>query len=378
MAQRNQWEDVYALEIFGAGTTLANIVASNPVFDGTTTKGVKGVFGTASGMVYNLLPEGHPAFKAAVGTVRKDLATGKALDNVVAYTGVTRKAEPIVITVGGFNAHNLSAFFKLFFHSGVAVANGVTNTDLQIMTCSPYSNTVPTTYGNLVKFMQATGESDAVDECLQGCLVKRIMMKGEEGGIIDGEVEFVGATYKEISLAGGAGGPLEKSKPFDDKISLRFEDMTVKLAGQTVSIPRFELTLENNTVFHYYNEVAAKTINLGRIDGSGTIVIPWNDTTSEGKNKQIQDLIASVDKTLSFIWGNPTSGSVDVLPASAKNGIVANYLSIDMNVRLEDYTPTEIDGLPMLEVQFRIVEDAANTNGTITCKLGYNKNGNTW
>jgi len=380
MGQRNIWEEIFALEIFNTGTSLSSIVSGSPVFDASTTKGVRGIFGTGANTVYNLLPTEHSEIKAQAGSIKHDLVTGKSIDNVVSYTSVTTKPENAVIPVL-YNSNNLSAFFKLWCQSGVTVANGTTNTALQIMTCVPYTDTQPTVFGNLIKFMQDSGETDPVDQLLKGVLIKRINIKGEEGGVIDGELEYMGAKRGDGNYAGSSGtGALAKSKPFDSITPLKFEDLTVILGGQTISVPKFDITFENNAFSHYYNETSAKALNLGKIDVTGTLTVPWNDTTSEGKNKQITDFISGIDKTLEFVWGNPTggSGAVDVLAANAKNQVSNNYFSIRLNIRISDYTQNDIDGLPMIEASFAIVEDEANTNSTMTVQIGYDKTKNLW
>jgi len=370
---RNIWEDVYALEIFQSGTTLANIVANNPVFDGLTTKGVRGIYGTSA--IYNLLPTEHPNLKAQQGTVKKELATGRSIDNVVSYTTVTIKPENFVLPVL-FNAHNLSAYLKLMFQGAVSVADGVANPDLQVMTAVPYTETCPIIYGNVVKFMQGEGGGSAVDQALRGVIVSRITLRSEEGGLVEGEVEFMGSNFAQLDLAGTA-GPLSKCLPFDSTPALRHEDLTVLLGGVTVSTPRVELEINSNAVMHFYNETAAKAINLGMLTVTGTVVVPWNDGSSEGANKQITDYISGVDKTLTLVWGNP-NGAVDTLSANAKNNIDGNYFSAALNVRITDYDQTDIDGLPMLDTQFAIVQDEANTNGTATFKVAYKKSVNLW
>jgi hypothetical protein len=373
---RNIWEDVYALEIFQTGTSLSDITSNNPVFDGVSTKGVRGIYGTSA--IYNLLPTEHPNLKAQQGTVKKDLATGKPIDNVVSYTSVTIRPENFVLPVV-FNAHNLSAFLKLQFQSAIQVADGVTNTALQIMTATPYTDTCPVVYGNLVKFMQGDTGGSAVDQILRGVLVTRITIRGEEGGVIEGEVEFAGSNFTQLDFAGTSpNGPLAKSLPFDDTPPLRFEDLTVKLNAVTVSIPRFELNINTNVVMKFYNEVAAKAVNMGMLNVDGTVVVPWNDGSAQGSNKQITDYVSGIDKTLLFLWGNPTTDGVDTLPANAKNNIDGNYFSAALNIRITDYEQNDIDGLPMLETQFAIVEDASNTNGTVTLKSAYKKSLNVW
>jgi hypothetical protein len=379
---RNNWEDVYALEIFPSGTTLTQIVAGDPVFDGVTTKGVRGIVGNASKCIYNLIPEGeHPTIKASTGLVQSDLAIGKSLDNVASYTAVTKKPDNQTFNVL-YNANNLSAFFKLFFQSGISIAAGTTNTALQIMTCTPYLDSAPVQYGNYIRFMQNSGESDEVDEVFKGIIVKKITLKSEEGGIVNGDVELMGAGFDQGSFAGAAStGKLAKCQPFDPIIPLRFEDLTVVLGTSTISIPKFELTFENNAIAHYYNETAAKIIALGKLQVSGTMSIPWNDTSSEGKNKQITDYIANLDKSLRLIWGNPLgSGSleVDVLAADAKNLISNNYLAIDLNIKITDYNMSDIDGLPMIDITFSSVQDEDDTNGTVTVRLGYAIANNSW
>lgn len=389
MACRQIWEDVYALEVFQSGTSLSAITGNQPAFTGT--HGVRGDWtGTGTGDLthkYNLLvDDAYPVVKAANTVVEKNLVTGDSLQNIVSVTQVTSKPDSVVIPVV-FNAHNLSAFFYTFFQDGVTINSGTTNTALEILTCVPYSDACPTIYSNLVRFRQDAADSDEVDQTLHAVVPTRILIRGEEGGLIDGEVEFLGAKWEDYDLS----GKLTTAQGFDTTAPLKFEDLTVKLDGVEVSIPSFECTFENGLVHQYYNQVSAQSVTLGKMMFTGTITIPWNDATAQGLDKQIDDFRAGNMKRLSLVWGNPSFtqfsqgdtgttdyGGTDIASGAAKNSIVNNYFAIHAYVRIMDYDETEIDEVPMIPFDFKALKDSDGTMAGVTSYVAYDVSKNTW
>lgn len=392
MACRQIWEDVYALEVHKANVPLATVIAGTANF-GIGTHGVRGGFGTGSGLLtpkYNMLVDGsYPPLKAAYQTVEKNLATGKSLPNVISLTPVAAKPEPVVIPMV-WNAHNLSAMFRLFSQDGMTLSTGTANTALQIMTCVPYISACPIVYGNLVRFRQAQTDSDTVDQVLKGVIPTRIMIKGEEGGVIEGEVEFLGAKWDHVDLS----EKLNAAIGYDDTPPLKFEDLTVKLGTSVISIPSFEITFSNGLVHHYYNDISSKSTTLGRMNVEAQITVPWNDGSVEGSDQQITDYAAGVTKVVSLIWGNPSPvipqgagsgepaptlyGGVDTLAASAKNNLSNNYLAIHGTMRIMDYDENDIDENPMVQTNFKTVVDGYNTLNGIRVYLGYLSTANNW
>jgi len=384
MACRQIWQDIYAVESFKSTTSLTSILAIPPQFSGT--KGLRGTF--ATNQKYNLLvDDAYPLVKAANAVVEKNLATGKSLQNTISITPVTARPETVTIPVV-FNAHNLSMFLRLFFQDGVTLGNGVTNTALQIMTVVPYDSACPIVFGNLVRFRQDEPDVDAVDQALQGITPVRIVIRGAEGGLIEGEVEFYGAKWEDYDLS----AKVVAASLFDTLPPLKFEDLTVKLDATAVSIPSFEFTFERTVVTQYYNQVSAQSVTMGRLMVTGTITVPWNDPYSIQANQQvvIGNYRAGTLVRVSLVWGNaaftqftvgqttPPTGDVDVLTAGAKNLVVGNYFGIHTIVKLTDYDENDIDEVPMVPMTFKSVEDSQSTVAGITMRLGYVKVDNDW
>jgi len=384
MACRQIWQDIYAIESFKSTTSLTSILAIPPQFSGT--KGLRGTF--ATNQKYNLLvDDAYPLVKAANAVVEKNLATGKSLQNTISITPVTARPETVTIPVV-FNAHNLSMFLRLFFQDGVTLGNGVTNTALQIMTVVPYDSACPIVFGNLVRFRQDEPDVDAVDQALQGITPVRIVVRGAEGGLIEGEVEFYGAKWEDYDLS----AKVVAASLFDTLPPLKFEDLTVKLDATAVSIPSFEFTFERTVVTQYYNQVSAQSVTMGRLMVTGTITVPWNDPYSIQANQQvvIGNYRAGTLVRVSLVWGNaaftqftvgqttPPTGDVDVLTAGAKNLVVGNYFGIHTIVKLTDYDENDIDEVPMVPMTFKSVEDSQSTVAGITMRLGYVKVDNDW
>jgi len=388
MGCRQIWEDIYALEVFKNNTTLASIVAGSATF-GIGRHGVRGGFGTGVGNLvpkYNMLVDGaYPPLKASYKTVEKNLATGKSMQNVISLTPVTSKPDPVTIPLV-WNAHNLSTIMKLFFQDGVTLTTGTANTALQIMTCVPFADACPVVYGNLVRFRQDTDGTDTVDQILKGVVPTRVLIKGEEGGVIEGEVEFLGAKWSHEDLS----ALLTNAIGYDETPPLKFEDLTVKLGTSTISIPSFEFTFSNTMVHHFYNEVNAVAVTLGRLKVEATVTIPWNDASAEGSDQQITDFAAGQSKLLQLIWGNPATavvkgaavptlfGGVDTTSGNAKNSIVDNYFSINSMLRIMDYDENDIDENPMVQTNFLGIVDEVNTLNGVTVFVGYNATKNNW
>lgn len=352
MGQRHIWEDIYALEIFPTTATLASLTAASaPTFDGVSTTGVRGITGVAgtsfTNVVYNLLPTDHQTLKASSNLLEKDVVTGKSIDNAVALTPVTKKPENVTIPLI-WNNHNFGAMALLFFQNGCSFTN---NAGTSVITAVPYTDSAPVRFGSLIRFMQDIGESDAVDQWMKAVIIKKLTIKGEEGGIFEGDAEFMPAAWVQGSFAGTAGQKLATCKPFDVNRALRFEDCTVQLGNivagtatgtyQTISVPKMDITFENNAFSHFYNASAAKVLALGKLEVTGTLTVPWNDSSSEGKNKQITDFIAGNTKQLKLTLVE--TGNFNV--------------TIELSAKITDYTQNDIDGLPMLEIKFKMIED---------------------
>jgi len=394
MPCRQIWEDVYALEVFASGTSLADIVANDPAF--TDTHGVKGDWDAvgAGDLVhkYNLLvDDAHPVVKAQNTIVEKNLVTGLSMENTVSVTQVISKPDSVVTPVV-FNAHNLSAFFWLFFQDGVTINAGTTNTALEILTCVPYADACPSSFGNLVRFRQDAGDNNIVDQTLRGVIPSRMVIRGEEGGLIEGEIEWEGANWTDAELD----GLLAAASGFDVTAPLKFEDLSVQIDGVAVSIPAFELTFEAPVVQQYYNQIAAQSVTQGRFSFTGNITLPWNEayTIPAGTGQYVVPIKNFYDGTmmrLSLVWGDasftqfavsdtgtPDYSGVDVLPAGAKNTIVNNYFAIHSYVRIMDYDETDIDENPMVPIDFKALIDDDGTIAGVTSYIAFDVAQNTW
>lgn len=391
MGCRQIWEDIYGIEILTAVgvTSLATAISNGIEFTtaGTDSRGI--VSNGSSTNIFNMLPvDAYPSFKAPLGLVEKSLATGKSIDNVYSLTTVSSTPQPVTIPVL-WNAHNLAFFQKLFFQNGVSVANGTTNTALEIMTAIPYTDACPTTFGNAVRVRQDGGDGDGVDEILQGVICTKIVLRSEEGGVLEGEIELLGAKWSEGDLTAPQ---VLAITPFDGLAALKFEDCTIKMQSSsdpttmdTLNVPKFEITLDNGAVGHFYNENTLSTLNLMRFKLEGSMDVPWNDTSAQGSKKQIADFAAGRDKVLSIVWGNSAFNPVAASPTfgadtlTDKNSVSTNnYFGLHFNMRITDYDSTDLDESPITAINFRMVEDAAGTIGTFKATTGYLKATNTY
>lgn len=386
MSCRQIWEDIYAVEIFSSNTTLTQITGNPPALD-YSTQGIKGRAGDVVEPLlpkYNILVDGsYPSLKAQNKTIEKNLATGQSMQNEISLTQVVSKPDSVVLPQV-FNSHNLTAFLKLMFQSGATFSTGTANTSLQILTAVPFSDACPVNFGNLVRFRQDSDGVDVVDQVLHGIIPSRIMIKGEEGGLIEGEVEVAGAKWAQYDLS----AKLDVATPFDSIPPLKFEDLKVMIDGVEISIPKFELTFTIGLSHLFYNQVAAQSVTLGRLNVECSLTVPWNDASVEGSNAQIVDFVAGTKKIVSLVWGNgsttvsigdslPTiSGGVDTLPANAKNNIDSNYFAVHALMRIMDYDEDDIEDNPMTTPKFKVLVDSQNTLSGITIFTGYDKGEN--
>jgi hypothetical protein len=394
MPCRQIWEDVYALEVFETGTSLSDITGNDPAF--TDTHGVRGDWtGTGTGDLthkYNLLvDDAHPVVKAQNTVVEKNLVTGLSMENTVSVTQVVSQPDSVVTPVV-FNAHNLSAFFWLFFQDGVTINAGTTNTALEILTCVPYADACPSAFGNLVRFRQDAGENNIVDQALKGVVPSRMVIRGEEGGLIEGEIEWEGAQWEDLELD----ALLATASGFDTTAPLKFEDLTVKIDDTAVSVPAFEVTFEAPVIQQYFNQISAQSVTQGRLSFTGNITLPWNEayTIPAGTGQYVVPIKNFYDGTmikLSLVWGDDTFtqfavgdtgttdyGGTDVLPANAKNTITNNYFAIHSYVRIMDYDENDIDENPMIPIDFKALVDDDGTIGGVTSYVAFDVTKNTW
>jgi hypothetical protein len=414
---RQIWEDIYSVGIIDAslGNDLSKIqamidnTALLPAFESNKIHGVCGV-GNASGLnhKYNMMPmDDYPVFKENFNIVNKNFAVGNAMDNVRSYIPVSGSPEPVTIKLA-WNAINLTFFLRLFMQDGaLALETPAVNSGLEISKFIPYTSAIPVRYGIAVRFKQAAAGTDAVDQVMVGIICSKITIRGEEGGIIEGEVDLIPVGLLTLNMSNQLNN---NTKAFDDTPVLKFEDTlvflgkhskgSVQLIGNQISIPSFELTLENNVKSQFFNWPNAQNITLGRFKASGSIPVPWNTANSEGLNQQIKDFKAGVDKTLTIVWGadktnaanrndmengwiNTTLGTaagfgVDTNKTKAKNGLDNNYVSINLNIKYDDYDETDIDENPMNDMKFVSVQNDKNTFNVCTILTAYDKTKNSY
>lgn len=361
MACRMIWQDLYAVE--QSTSALGIVVTAAPGFSRSTNIGIQGTGGGNTG-VFTLLLTEHPDFKAPTSTVENELTTGKPIRNVIEYNPVI--AQPASVTLNMLaNAYNSSYFLNLLFQGGATESVGTGNTTLNVLTCVPYTTSDVSVWGVIAKAM--SDNTDAIDQVLKGAVCRQITLSGEEGGVVSLSAEMVAAKWNQEDIS----TKLTTLKTyFDDTAPLRWQDATVKINSQTVGAKSFNVTIASEPLVAYYNNDAATNVCLGRLTATGSITTPWGDASSEGKNKQITDFISGVDKTIEVYWGNTSNG--DCTTPKGGGSDTKNYLSIQMNARVTDYTVAG-DAEITIESQFTATQDSSDTYQTIRIYAGYNK-----
>ena len=172
------------------------------------------------------------------------------------------------------------------------------------------------------------------------------------------------ATYTGKYIGVDIGDSLGDDKAWNDmggfalKSPLKWQDATITLDGNAVSLPGFTLTLKNNAAAKFYDDQYVNKFVLGRFNADGEIRIPWG-TTTEGGNTALNDFVDGTDLPLVIYWGTAATAQVD-----------ADF-SITANIR---HTQTDVSGDPEIETgaNFACVYDG--TNAAITLKCGYAEN----
>jgi len=366
MANRQVWQDLYAVSTTTSALALA--VTADPGFNATANKGIRGTGSTAKGVFTMLLTE-HPDLKAPTSTVENALTHGKPIRKTIEYNQVIAQAAIATLPMLA-NAYNLSLFLSLLFqpddaNNGASEVVGTTNATLHVLTCKPYDQSDVTLTTYIVKVMSDTSET--LDQVMKGSICNQLTVNAEEGGLVTLSAEMIAAKWDQYDAS--AALTVLKST-FDDTTPLKWQDATVKIAGQTVDSKGFSMVLNNNVYFSFYNNNVVKNIFLGPLTATGTIRIPWSDASSEGKNKQLIDFISGIDKTISIYWG--AAVGADTLTPKGGGTDTKNYFSIQMNIILTDYSITG-DNEVMIEANWAAVQDATDTSATITINCGYDK-----
>ena len=366
---RTRWQDLYGIQQFnlGASDTLRTHVALNPTF-GVDDIGVQGN-GTTNGLFGVPLTD-HPNIPAPASTVEDDQARGISQTDLP-ERNTAQTADPPEVTLPMLaDAYHASLFGYSFFQQGAEEAES-TDTELNILTCRPYTSADPVTFLQAIRFLGGDAQNE-VDQIMKGGVCSNLNFSGEVGQIfsLEATTRFGTWTQDNMSALEGDLGFVRGTLP------LKYQDMAAAMwdpVGEEwieIFTPSFNVDLENNVEFSYFNDPTAVSAILAKIVASGSITIPWSQGGGAGKNYFINRFLEGEPRKLVFYWGQSGSafngedylldnGTDTVNKFKTGTTNPKNFMSIMVNARVSDYDMAG-DNEHMIEANFEGVRQWAN------------------
>jgi len=245
MANRVIWQDIYALQVTVASTTLAVHTAaladdSEPSFDAVDVGIQLNTFA---------LPlTDHANLKAPSGTIDSEQARGISPRHQREFNTV-QTGEPAEYTLPlDGHAYNISAILPLFFQSGSSEAAATVTAANNVLTNIPYVIADTDMWAYITRHLQPTAGSGEIDQVTAGTLASSLTFAGETGGILTMEAVMKAAAWDQKDLSGVVANvensfDLERSLKYQDSIiagldvyslSLDLTDLTFDQAGKTI------------------------------------------------------------------------------------------------------------------------------------------------
>lgn len=269
--------------------------------------------------------------------------------------------------------------------SGKAAAGAAPGTTT-LFEAKPYTSANPEVYGIFTRFVQDAADSDVVDQVLTGAICTSLTLGSEVGGTLTMEATINSAKWEQADKS----AKVTKVTFQNSVVPLKHQDLQVAFNDltnwQLTYIPSWSITITNGGVFNFYNDDAAQSAHLGRVNVEGTMTIPWGDTYA-GKDTQIDRFLDGATRQWIFFWGQPAStpwtgalldtdfvygtddlGDVLALSDEQKNGStdVKNYLGVALNIRVTDYEVVGDNEL-MVEVTFQGAYDGTRNAVEVYC-----------
>jgi len=345
---RTRWQDLYGIQQMnlGAEEGLRDHVALDPTFpvDGI---GVQGD-GTDKGL-FGLPLTDHPNLPAPASTVEDDQARGIAQVDLP-ERNTAQTADPPEVTLPMLaDAYHASLFGLSFFQAGAEEAES-TDTDLNILTCRPYDTADPISFIQLVRLLQRQGADDVVDQIMKGGVCSNLNFSGEVGQIFSLEATLRAASWEQKDLSA-----LNDNVDFvRGVLPLKYQDMAAAMWDPVneewveIFTPSFDINLENNVEFSYFNDPTAVSAIMSRILVSGSMTIPWSQGGGAGKNYFINRFLEGEPRKVVFYWGQSGAqfNGDDYLLDDGTNTVnkfktgttnPKNFMSIMVNARVSEY-----------------------------------------
>lgn len=302
MGSLNRWSQLYGIRAYidptlsncGVGADTASAWNSATVTVGNFVAGAIGVDTSKYGIPLTNFPtfDSGTAIintRKAVGTSYRQTSTGCLEYQLGARTPQT--------TYEADATYKIMALFCQLLFQGGATEEATTPF---LKTFIPYAegDAAVVAAAALIKKMS---DQSADSHVIGGAIIRTLNISGEEGQPIKVSAEFTGYNMVSDYDYSSEANILE----FDTTACLMMQNLSVKLAGTAVNIPKFDLSISNNAVPKYYNTNAVTKYVLGDFTCTGNITIPWASVTTGG-NAQIDNFTNGTDCLLEFWSGNET------------------------------------------------------------------------
>jgi len=307
MAERNNFEDMYCFRVTKGATLSGTVPADTTGFNSPTHQADtfvaadNGVSGdTRKGVnqdIFGIPLTNHPSMDIGQAIVDQRKAIGISTRSTVTG-GEYQQSTRLPVTSWEFEVtkNNIAPFLWAFFGNGISEAAAPP----YVKTCIPYieGNDTAATLACCRVMSTQTGANNS--HLFGGCIVNSITFTGAEGQPLKATVSLMG--YNAITdFDFGSNGNI---CVFDNTCSpLMFQNATISLAGTTVNIPDFTLTINNNAVAKYYNTKHPVKFVYGDLTVSGSFRLPWAQA-SVGGNVELNKFVAGTDSLFIIKWGS--------------------------------------------------------------------------
>ena len=291
MPLRVNWEELYGLQL---QTTSISTAEDFKVLDSIGI-GADSIFG---------LPITNPGvnFDPGQQIIDQKKATGVSYRRTgTGYEFQQAHRIPVTTYEWDANVYNLAGPLWLLFQGGASEGDLSPFTKTYV----PYVTPACEVWSSLLRKMSA---SSADSHAMHGVIVRSITLSAEVGGPLKASAEFIGYDWtREFNFA-SAPSVLN----FDAHAPVLWKDAG-NVAGLYVATTEthlrgFEITITNNAVPIYYDDVKPTKFALGDFDVTGKITVPW-DATTVGGNSQLANFVSGENVLLHIWWGTFASST---------------------------------------------------------------------
>lgn len=321
MSLRAPFQDVYVIETQLAGASdLTTLLASPPDF--LTLDSPIGAEKDKLQYYLNSHPDLNPnprtiITRKATGNSSKKLGVGGEF-----RVGIHNPASSWEFEANGVT---LALPLWLLLQNGIAQEQSIANFSKRVV---PYTSSDIEVYASIGRNLGI--ESQVID----GCIVQSLSLSAVEGGVLEATANFIGAAYKnDVDGSSWNNSPSLVSLLLwqNASITLRYNNTN----GIKLTIPNFNLNINNNAESKHYNSQEIYKYTLGELVISGNMKIPRDIINYEG-NQVIDDWLditnnLGVSRPMFIMWGGIESGGgssvVDTGGVAGTNTIIVTDIS---------------------------------------------------